>query len=86
MSEQRFVFLYTKSAPALHGAGNLTAAQATGANVDVLRCSVHYGLDALNIGLPSTVGTSVGVAHLDTKRNILAAKFTLCHLLLHLLE
>jgi len=64
----------------LYSAGYVAAAHATGANVDMLRCPVHYGLDALYVGLPCTVGTSVRVADLDTKSNTLTAKFTLCHL------
>ena len=64
----------------LHSAGNIAAAHATGANVDMLRCPVHYGLDAFYVGLPCTVGTSVRVTHLDTERNTLTANFTLCHL------
>ena len=43
----------------LHGAGNLTAAQATGANVDTLGRPVHNDFDALYVGLPCTVGASV---------------------------
>ena len=69
-----------KTSMHLHSAGNLTAAQATGANVDMLRCPVHYGLDAFYVGLPCTVRTSVRVAYLDAERNTLTAKFTLCHL------
>ena len=62
------------------GAGNLTAAEATGAHIDVLRSTVNNSFDALNVGLPCTVGTSVRMAHFDTKGNALIAKFTLCHL------
>ena len=47
--------------------------------------TVHESLNALDVGLPSTVGTSVRMAHLDAKSNTLIAKFTLCHLMLHLL-
>jgi hypothetical protein len=72
--------LYEKTSMHLHSAGNLTAAQATGANVDMLRCPVHYGLDAFHVGLPCTVGTSVGMADSDAESDILTAIFTLCHL------
>ena len=41
---------------------------------------VHDGLYSLHIGLPGPVGTSVGVAHLDTEGNALFAKFALSHL------
>ena len=63
----------------LYSAGNLAAAKATGAHVDVLRASIHYGLYALYIGLPHAVGASVGVADLNTERNALIAKLTFCH-------
>ena len=43
--------------------------------------SIHNRLDALDIGLPCTVGTSVGVGDLDTKRHALATKITLSHLI-----
>ena len=66
-------------------AGNLTAAQTTGACVGMLGGPVHDHLHALDVGLPRAVGTSVRMAHLDAERNALIAKFTLCHLMLHLL-
>ena len=69
----------------LHSAGNLAAAQAAGADVNVLGRTVYYGLDALHIGLPGTVGASVGMADLDAERHVLIAELTLCHELKHLL-
>ena len=68
-----------------HSAGNLAAAQTTGACVGMLGGTIHDNLNALDVGLPSTVGASVRVAHLDAERNTLIAKFALCHLMLHLL-
>ena len=47
--------------------------------------TVHDNLNALDVGLPSTVGASVRMAHLDAESNTLIAKFALCHLMLHLL-
>lgn len=41
--------------------------------------SVNNSLNSLNIGLPGSVGTSVGVAHLDTEGNAFFAKFALGH-------
>ena len=41
--------------------------------------SIDDSLDALDVGLPCTVGTSVGVGNLDTKGHALAAKITLSH-------
>ena len=69
----------------LHSAGDLAAAQAASACVNVLGTSVHDRLDALHVGLPSTVGTSVRMGNLDAEGKTLVAKFTLCHLLKHLL-
>ena len=43
------------------------------------RSTVDNSLDPLDIGLPSTVGTSVGVGNLDTEGHALAAKITLSH-------
>ena len=45
------------------------------------RSSVDNRLDTLNIGLPGTVGASVGVRDLNTKGNTLAANITFCQLL-----
>ncbi len=66
-------------------AGNLAAAEATGAYVDAPRGPVHYGFDAFYVWLPCPIGTTMRVTYLDAKRNALIANFTLCHLLLHLL-
>ena len=41
--------------------------------------SVNHSLDALDVGLPGTVGTSVGVRNLDTKGYALTTKITLSH-------
>jgi len=49
------------------------------------RSTVHNGLDPLYVGLPGSVGTSVGVGNLDTKANALATIITLRHSL-HLLS
>ena len=68
-----------------HSAGDLAAAEAAGACIDVFRSSVHDGLDALHIGFPRAIGASVRVAHLNAKRHALVAKLTLCHGLKHLL-
>ena len=69
----------------LHSAGDLTAAQAASAGVNVLGRTVYDGLDALHIGLPCTIGASVGVADLNAECHILITKLTLCHRLKHLL-
>ena len=69
----------------LHSAGDLSTAEATGADVNVRGRTVYDGLDALHIGLPCTIGASVGVADFDAERHILVTKLTLCHKLKHLL-
>jgi hypothetical protein len=45
----------------------------------VARSTVDNGLDPLNIGLPGTVGTSVGVGDLNTEGNALTTIITLRH-------
>ena len=46
--------------------------------------TVDDRLDALDIGLPSTIGAAMGVGDLNTKGHALVAKLALCHPL-HLL-
>ena len=48
------------------------------------RSASNDSLNATNVRLPGTVGTAMGVGHLDTKGHALVAKFALCHPL-HLL-
>ena len=69
----------------LDGALNLVGAEASGTCVNMAGSSVNHSLNALDVGLPGTVGTSVGVGDLDTKSHALAAVITLCHSL-HLLS
>ena len=69
----------------LHSAGDLAAAHTASADVNVLGRAVYDGLDALHIGLPCTIGASVGVADFNTESHILITKLTLCHILKHLL-
>ena len=63
---------------------NLIGTEASGTGVHMARSSVNDRLDALDIGLPGTVGPSVRVGDLDTKGDTLAADIAFCHLL-HLL-
>ena len=46
--------------------------------------TIDDSLHALDVGLPSSVGTSVGMGDLNAERNALAADIALCHQL-HLL-
>ena len=64
---------------------NLVGTEASGTSVHMARSTVDNRLDTLDIGLDSTVGTSVGVGNLDTKGNALATIITLRHSL-HLLS
>ena len=58
---------------------NLVGTEASGTSVHMARSTVDNRLNALHIGLPSTVGTSVGVRDLDTKSHALTTKITLRH-------
>ena len=64
---------------------DLVGTEASGTSVHMAGSTVDNRLDTLHIGLPGTVGTSVGVGNLDTKGYALAAKITLSHSL-HLLS
>ena len=68
----------------LHCTVDLTAAEAPRTDVNMAGGAVYYSFNPLYIGLPCTVRTSMGMAHLNTKGNALVTKFTLGHLL-HLL-
>lgn len=41
--------------------------------------TIHHDLDATDVGLPGSVGTSVRMGLTDTENHSLAADFTLCH-------
>jgi len=60
---------------------DLIGAEASGTSVHMAGSSVNDSLNALDVGLPCTIGTSVGVRDLDTKRHALTTKITLSHLL-----
>ena len=53
--------------------------------MDVAGRTLYDRFDALDIGLPCTIGTTVRVRDLNTKCNALAADFAFCHSWLHLL-
>ena len=61
------------------GPRDLTAAEAAGARINVLRGTVDDGLDALHIGFPGAVGPSVRVGNLNSESDTLAADFTFSH-------
>ena len=61
------------------GALNLVGAEASGTSVHMAGSSVNDSLNALDVGLPCTIGTSVGVRDLDTESYALTTKITLSH-------
>ena len=61
--------------------GYSARAEATGANSNGLRSAVNNSLNLANVGLPSSVGMTVGVRYSLTENNALSANFTLCHVL-----
>ena len=69
----------------LDSALNLVGTETSGTSVHMARSTVDNSLDPLNIGLPGSVGTSVGVGDLNAEGNALATIITLCHSL-HLLS
>ena len=69
----------------LDGPLNLVGTEASGTSVHMARSTVNNSLNALDVGLPGSVGTSVGVGDLDTEGNALATIITLSHSL-HLLS
>ena len=65
----------------LDSALHLVGTEASGTSVHMARSTVHDSLDPLYIGLPGTIGTTVGVGNLNTKGNALTAIITLRHTL-----
>ena len=68
----------------LDSAGNFTGTQAPGTNIYMARRTIDDRLHTLYVGLPGTIGTSMGVGNLDTEGHALVAKLALSHPL-HLL-
>ena len=65
-------------------AGNLTGTQTAGTNINMAGRTVYDRLNALDIGLPGAIGTTVRVGNSDTESHTLVTKLALCHPL-HLL-
>ena len=59
---------------------NLSGTQATRAYIYTLGTTVHNCLYPTDVGLPGSVGLTVGVGNGITKSHALTANFTLCHL------
>ena len=64
----------------LHRTGDLAGTEAAGAHIDVLGSTVDHSLNALDVGLPGTVGAAVGVGDLDTEGHALATELTFGHI------
>ena len=58
---------------------NLVGAEASGTCVNMAGSSVNDSLNALDVGLPCTIGTSVGVRDLNAEGHALTTKITLSH-------
>ena len=67
-----------------NGALDLVGTEASGTNMHMARSTVNNSLNALDVGLHRTIGTSMGVRDIVTESHALAADIALCHLL-HLL-
>ena len=63
----------------LHRAGDLAGTEASGADIDMAGRAVHNRLDALHVGLPGAVGTTMGVGDLDAEGDALVAEFAFGH-------
>ena len=63
----------------LDGTFNLVGTETSCTDVYMARSTVDNRLDTLDIRLPSSVGTSVGMGDLDTESNALAANIALSH-------
>ena len=68
----------------LDRSGYFTGTQAPGTNIYMAGRAIDDRLNTLDIGLPGTIGTPVGVRDLNTEGHALVAKFALSHPL-HLL-
>ena len=72
----RIVSLYEKSDRAF----DLVGTEASCTDVNMAGGTVNDCFHALDVGLPSSVGTSVGVRDLNAERNALAAEIALCQI------
>ena len=60
--------------------GNFTGTEASRTDVDVSGRAVHDCLDALHVGLPGPIGTTMGMIHMNAELDVLFTKFALSHL------
>lgn len=68
------------------GAFDFAGAQATGADIEALHLSVHYGANSLDVRLPAAFRLDMGMADIHTTHLPLVANLTnICHIT-HLLK
>ncbi len=66
--------------------GDLARADARGAGAHALGGAVDNGPHLLHVGIPASLGTTVGVAQVHAERRLLAAHLTYsCHVAPHFL-
>ncbi len=58
---------------------NLVGTETTRTNINGFRSTVYHGFDSSDIGLPCSVGFSVGVGHIVTEHNTFSANTAFCH-------
>ena len=71
--------LFHLCVPLLDSTLYLTGAQATRAGVKVARSTINDSFNTLNVWLPGSVGSSVGVGNPNAKGNALSANIALSH-------
>ena len=74
MTSQGFLILFN-----LNGSGYFTRAQATRTNVNGLGSAVYDSLNTSDVGLPGSVGLSVGMGYCKSELNCFSADAALCH-------
>ena len=58
---------------------NFAGAKALRADIHLLGIAADLHRNSLNVGIPDSVGSSVGVADIISEMSTLSANFTLCH-------
>ena len=74
-----YLFLYLAGCLISDGSGNLAGAKATRADVYSAGRTVDQRFYPFHVGLPRSVGSSVGVGYLNTELYVFSAKITFCH-------
>lgn len=61
---------------ALRWLDDSASADARGAHVDVGRCLTDHGPHSLDVGIPTALGTTMGVGHVHPEARVLPTDFT----------